>query len=99
MTTLPLFAARLTNPHTSKLAAEQVEASGHAETQRRICLASVRACPGMTAAEIALASGLERHIPSRRLPELRRAGLVVNGPARICRAMGSKAMTWMEAVT
>ena len=41
--------------------------------------------------------GLSRHEISRRLPELRKAGLVVNGPARTCAVAGSRQMTWNAA--
>lgn len=93
---LPLFSARARNsdPETSHAAAEEVETSGVAADQRRRCLEGVRAAPYSTAAEIARAVGLERHAPSRRLPELRDAGLVVNGPSRICAVTGRASITW-----
>lgn len=95
---MPLFAAaRRTDPGTSHEAARSVEESGAASDQRARCLLAVRAHPGSTAAEIAAILGMERHAPSRRLPELRAAGLVKNGPARICRVVGRSSVTW-EAV-
>lgn len=87
--------ARSTDPATSHQAARTVERSGTAGSQRIMCLAAVRVRPGLTAAEIAWETGLERHIPSRRLPELRDGGLVVNGPSRICTVMGTPSMTWV----
>jgi hypothetical protein len=90
-------AARHTDFITSHEAAHEVEASGRAKEQRRACLDAVIRNPGMTAAEIAVAVGLERHAPSRRLPELRRIGLVYNGDQRVCREMGSKSITWFPA--
>jgi hypothetical protein len=51
--------------------------------------------PGSTAAEIAARSGLERHVPSRRLPELRQAGRIKNGPQRVCTVTGNPSMTWL----
>lgn len=49
---------------------------------------------GLTAAEIAERTGLERHAPSRRLPELRQAGAVRNGEIRVCTVRGRRSLTW-----
>lgn len=86
--------ARNNDPSTSHQAAEEVEASGIAASQRHRCLLEVWKKPGRTAAEIAEAAGLERHVPSRRLPELRQTGLVTNGEERICAVTGNLSMTW-----
>ncbi len=86
--------ARTVDPETSHSAAFDVEATGKAETQRRACLKEVTRSPGKTAAEIAVACGLERHVPSRRLPELRDAGTIQNRERRRCRVMGRSSMTW-----
>lgn len=86
--------ARTTDPPTSHLAAHKAESSGRAGGQRRVCLGHVLMFPGLTAAEIAVKAGMERHVPSRRLPELRRAGLVHNGTERVCEATGRMSMTW-----
>ena len=86
--------SRTTDPQTSRLAAEEVEASGGAQAQRDLCLAEVKKQPGRTAAEIGVATGLERHAPSRRLPELREANLVANGRPRICEVTRRLSMTW-----
>lgn len=88
--------ARKTDPVTSHQAAREAETSGRAATHRAICLEKVKQNPGLTAAEIAAATGLERHVPSRRLPELRAAGLVVNGEARPCFVTGRDSMTWFS---
>lgn len=90
----PKAAARATDPATSFAAARKVERSGAASAQRDTCLRAVLARPGLTAAEIADEADLERHVPSRRLPELRAAGRVRNGEQRECSVMGSTAMTW-----
>jgi len=86
--------ARRTDPETSHEAASGVEWDGSASKQRRVCLLAVSMCPGHTAAEIARMTGLERHAPSRRLPELRDGGLVKNGEARRCQVVGSNCLTW-----
>lgn len=94
----PVAGARATDPATSFEAARNAELSGRAASQRRSCLEEVRLNPGLTAAEIAMAVGLERHVPSRRLPELRDMKLVRNGPPRICRMQGSLSLTWWPLV-
>ena len=86
--------ARNTDPSTSHQAADEVEASGRAASQRHLCLLEVWKKPGRTAAEIAQAANLERHVPSRRLPELRKAGLVRAGEDRVCAVTGNPSMTW-----
>ncbi len=91
--------SRTADPDTSHVAAEMVEATGTAEAQRDTCLRIVQNEPGLTAAEIANKAGLERHVPSRRLPELRTAGLVRNGPKRMCWQTGNMSMTWEPATT
>lgn len=87
--------ARRNDLFTSHEAAEEVENSGRAASQRQICLLEVWKRPGRTAAEIAAAVGMERHAPSRRLPELRMAGRAVNGPVRVCTVTGRPSMTWL----
>lgn len=89
--------ARNADPETSHQAAKQIETSGKAGTQRAEVLAVVQKFPGSTAGEIAFYGLLDRHAVSRRLPELREMGKVVNGPARKCRSLGSNAMTWDPA--
>ena len=90
--------SRQTDPTTSHHAARESELSGRAASQRAICLAWVNSHPGQTAAEIARAVGLERHAPSRRLPELRKRGVITNGDVRTCTVTGRQSMTWL-AVT
>ena len=90
--------ARRDDPVTSHEAATTIEASGTAQARRELCLGLVRRSPGMTAAESANERGLDRHEPSRRLPELRHAGLVANGEARECQVVGSRSMTWLPVL-
>lgn len=87
--------ARETDPHTSHLAAAEAERSGRAMAQRARCLEAVVLHPGWTAAELALSAGLERHAPSRRLPELRETGHVRNGMSRCCRITGRLSLVWL----
>lgn len=41
--------------------------------------------------------GLERHVTSRRPPELRDAGLVENREVRVCLVTRRNSMTWYPA--
>lgn len=88
--------SRTSDPVTSHMAAREAEKSGRAASHRAICLAQVNAHPGQTAAEIAVQAGLERHVPSRRLPELRHRGIIVNGKPRICTVTGRISMIWLS---
>jgi hypothetical protein len=89
--------SRQNDPVTSRMAAREAEKSGRAASQRAICLDSVMTYPGQTAAEIARRCSLERHVPSRRLPELRERGLVINGEPRACAVTGRMSMVWLPA--
>jgi hypothetical protein len=94
-TVKPMVArARATDPATSHEAAELVEATGRANSQRRAVYDYVRAHPSETGSEIARGMGWERAMVSRRLPELRGAGLLVTGKARVCTVSGTNQMTW-----
>lgn len=90
----PPARARRNDPSTSQESAWNIEASGKAASQQRECLEAVRAKPGQTSGEIAASIGGDRYIPSRRLPELRSYGLVVNGEKRPCTVMATNQMTW-----
>ena len=91
---LPHAAARASDPATSHQAAATVETNGNAAFQRQLVLDAVRANPGSTSAEIAMMAGIDRHAAARRLPELRRAGILANGENRVCRVCGLSSMTW-----
>lgn len=84
---------RRTDPVTSREAADRVES--FAASHIRLILREVVREPGLTACEIAEKTGLERHAPSRRLPEMRREGLVENGLRRRCTVKGSNQQTWL----
>lgn len=90
--------ARNSDPPTSRLAAIEAEISGRAQRQRTQCLQAVHESPGMTAAELADRIGLERHAPSRRLPELRTTGQIRNGEIRLCAMTGRMSLTWYPVV-
>ena len=86
--------ARRSDPATSHDAARDMIRSGRLGRQQQECLLEVRRRPGLTAAEVAANLYIERHIPSRRLPELERLGFVKKGEPRKCRQMGRSSVTW-----
>lgn len=94
---VPMARAANADPVTSDMAAERIEASGRATAQRRAVMAAVLAHPGCTSAELAGFARMDRHAAARRLPELRKAGLVRNPGRRTCSVAGILAVTW-EAV-
>ena len=87
-------AARRTDPRTSHEAAERVTQSGVRQNQARIVLAAVHMSPGLTSAELAERLSVNRQMPARRLPELKTAELVEQGPIRKCTIAGKNAVTW-----
>jgi len=89
--------ARKSDPVTSALAAERVEANGTAEDQRSRVLRFVQQRPGLTSAEIAHAMQMQRQQPARRLPELAKEEQVNRGGKRTCSVAGTLAVTWWPA--
>lgn len=89
--------ARTEDPRSSKLAAEEVTATGRADREAAQVLEALRHHPGSTSRELAERSGLDYHTIARRLPELRdKAFLVENGADRPCRygSQTRQVMTW-----
>jgi CRP-like cAMP-binding protein len=84
--------SRNTDPITSYVAAENHKEN--AITNRQKCLMTLIEFPKSTSAEVAHYSDLDRYEGSRRLPELRRMGMVKNGEARKCTIRGTMQMTW-----
>ena len=91
---IPTARARQSDPISSHMAAQIVESCGAADTQRANVLEYVREHPGQTSAEIAAGMGEQRHMPARRLPELRTAQLVRNGDVRMCAVSRRNGLTW-----
>lgn len=85
--------ARRTDPITSHEAALRAERND-AKTQRRLCYEALLACPGMTSAEVAQKTGLDRYQAARRLPDLREDDLARNGEMRVCKVKRTRAITW-----
>jgi len=90
-------AARRTDPETSHKAAEEHTRSGARAHQQQQVTAAVRALPGRTSFELAMATGLDRYMVARRLPECVTAGTVRKGATKTCGITGKTALTWWPA--
>ncbi len=85
--------ARHSDPSSSHAAAAVV-ARGIAGHQQRQAAAAVRACPGLTSAELSIETGLDRYMLARRLPELLAVGEVTRKGPRPDRNTGRPGVTW-----
>lgn len=98
----PPLAAKA-DPATSHEAARLMVESGKLNEQGEAVLALVLRWPGRTSAELAgnaeaeRIPGIDRHIVARRLPEIERTGRIFKGAAVVCKANGTKAVTWWPA--
>ncbi len=68
--------------------------SGAQRAQKERTAAAVAQFPGKTSMELARATGLDRHMVARRLPELVKEGRVYRGAAVRCRISEKAACTW-----
>ena len=68
--------ARRTDHLSSHVAADKLEASGAAQSQRAEALALVTRWPGMSSKQLARLANVDRYRLGRRLPELLREGRV-----------------------
>jgi predicted HTH transcriptional regulator len=92
--TEPQAVARRSDPVTSHEAAERVNRNGTAKTHAEIVLAAIRDIPGRTSAELAVATGLDRHEAARRCADLKRDGTARQGEPRKCSVNKTSAQTW-----
>ncbi len=89
--------ARRRDPSTSHEAAEKITASGKRASQQNEVLRMVRVYPGCTSFELAGGDLERRFMFARRLPELRKAGLIRNSiEKRVCKITGLNALVWYE---
>lgn len=87
--------ARTADPSSSHEAADFIVGSGKQAQQQAQASAAVRKHPGLTSLELARATGLDRFMLARRLPELWKQGLLRRGMVRKCSASnGRSAVTW-----
>jgi predicted ArsR family transcriptional regulator len=85
--------SRRTDPVSSKLAAEEMTQSGAIGRQQLEVLEALRKHGPCTSAELAFRSGLDRHLCGRRLPDLAKQRLVIQGAVRAC-SVGRPACEW-----
>ncbi len=87
--------AAKSDPITSHAAASEITSNGVREDQKRALSTWMRSNPApATSAEMAAASGLDRHGVARRLPDLERDRLVERARIRECRIGRRPAITW-----
>ncbi|HDS1649035.1 TPA: winged helix-turn-helix domain-containing protein [Stenotrophomonas maltophilia] len=87
--------ARYTDPSSSHEAAAHMVSSGAQAVQQSQASSAVRKYPGLTSLELARATGLDRFMLARRLPEIEKQGLIRRGMVRKCSASnGRSGCTW-----
>ncbi len=91
MNSLP---ARSADIDTSHAAAAHVVSSGLQAAQQDQAARAVSQNAGMTSNELSQATGLDRYMLARRLPELMKEGRVYRGPNKPCAVSGRTACTW-----
>jgi len=91
---VPRQLARLSDPSTSKQAAEKLCKSGKLRGIKKAVLKDLSENDGSTSGEIGMRLSDDRYYASRRMAELERAGLVVRGKIRLCTACSNKSLTW-----
>lgn len=67
------------------------------ESMTQYCRRLVFAHPGLTTWELADISRIEYGVLERRLPDLRRKGVIKIGPKRTCRIANEPCQTWLPA--
>jgi predicted HTH transcriptional regulator len=90
----PKKLARRTDPETSHSAAASIAEGGKLSAQRKMMLKCVIENPDLTAAEMELIEGVQRGVPSRRLIELVRAGLIEVSGKRPSKTNGNVMQTY-----
>ena len=89
-------AAATADPVTSRIADQQITASGHRETRALRAARLVREHEGLTCLELSKLTGIERHTLQKGLSDAEAAKLVVADEAdkRACSVSGRLALTW-----
>jgi hypothetical protein len=86
---------RQTDLYTSDLAVEGLARSGALAIQRDAVYRALALHPHSTSAELAVYMEVDRHLPARRLPDLKTLGRVDCVPKRKCRVTGRLCVTWV----
>lgn len=89
--------AHADDPVTSKLAARAMAESGALNRQCARVLEALREFPNTTSDELAHASGLDRYVVARRLPDLARLGLATQDGRRSSNLSGRQSVVWRPA--
>ena len=86
--------ARRTDPKTSREAAHELIESGRLSNQCSTVFSALEKHGPCTSAELAFASGLDRHMVARRLPDLAKRQLVRRYDSRTCAVTSRSACVW-----
>jgi len=87
--------SRASDPESSRQAEREITESGARATYAELIYRVLHdASEPMTCGEIAAELGVHRSIISKRLPDLREWGEIVNGPERLCRISDRSQITW-----
>jgi len=86
--------ARRTDPDTSRAAADTHDARGSRASHKRLLREALNASPGLTSAEYAARTGLDRHEAARRLADRRNDGDAEHGDKRQCNQCRKVCVTW-----
>lgn len=86
--------ARITDPSGSHDASDLLVRSGGHAAQKERTAAAVHRHPGMTSMQLAHATGMDRYMVARRLPDLARDGRVFRGAKTLCPISNITVCTW-----
>lgn len=87
-------ASRATDPETSHIAEANHKASGKCALHRQMIADAVARTPGMTGAQIAVATGIDYIEVMRRISEVCTAERAMEGPAVHCTIRQTRCSTW-----
>jgi hypothetical protein len=86
--------ARTTDSSGSHEAAASIVRSGRHAAQKDRTEAAVRRYPGMTSMQLAHATGMDRYMVARRLPDLAKEGRAYRGAKALCPISNITVCTW-----
>lgn len=86
--------ARATDSSGSHEAAASIVRSGRHAAQKDRTEAAVRRYPGMTSMQLAQATGMDRYMVARRLPDLAKEGRAHRGAKARCPISNITVCTW-----
>ena len=86
--------ARNTDPDSSHLVANWLDAEGISFKQCEKVLMALKNFEGTTSAELAKRSKFDRHLVARRLSDLKNKNLVYQGESKKCSVNNRSSVTW-----